>query len=279
MSLVEEHPKSRYQEQHHAFAERVASHVVTVVNRVWRTGTAPNGKQVSEQDTGMGAACCWKSEKLILTAKHVVEHAEPKDLEFFTRLDAPIEWGVRPATPKLVLPTKLKIRRIIRCKQEDLACLVLESNQPFGPLEFLDLPEGLGNVPASGEGTLIHGCPVDQNVPFSASREPSTGTTVLGLKGSPRGCWPVVEGESPKSLPSPFDPENHFLLRYDPAEEGAYPHGFSGSGVWCHRKEDAKVWSANPVLVGIQFAWHRPTKLMFALRPEVIREFLEIAIK
>lgn len=273
-----EHPLALSSEQHHAFAERVASHTVTVVNRVWRIGTAPNGKQIAEQPPGMGAACCWKGQKLILTAKHVVEDAEPKDVEFFSRLDGHIEWITRSATPKLVRPTKLQICRILRYKSEDLACIVLESTQSFGPLEFLSLPDALGTVPPPGAGTLIHGCPADQNVPVSAWKQ-GTGTTMIGLMGRPRGSWPVVEGEPPKSLPSSFNPERHFLLRYDPAEEGANPHGFSGSGVWSHQMNLEPVWSANPVLVGVQMAWHRPTKLMFAIRPEVIREFLDNAIQ
>lgn len=273
-----EHPLGLRSGQHHAFAERVASHAVTVVNRVWRVGKAHNGKQIAEQAPGMGAACRWKGEKLILTAKHVVENAEPQDIEFFVRLDAPIDWGVRPATPKIFPPRKLQIRRMIRCKWADLACIVLASNQAFAPLEFIDLPNGLGSVPSSGEGTLIHGCPADQNVPVSAWRQQATGTTLVGLMGRPRGCWLVVEGNPPKSLPSSFDPERDFLLRYDPSEEGANPHGFSGSGVWCNRKKDTQVWSANPVLVGVQFAWHRPTNLMFAIGPEAIRKFLEVAL-
>jgi hypothetical protein len=276
MSTVE-HPLSTNQEQHHAFAERVASHVVTVVNRVWRVGRAQDGQNVAEQPPGMGAAVVWNGRRLILTAKHVIEDAEPKDIQFCTRADGPIDWGVRSANPLVVHPVTMKIDRIVKCRSEDLACIVLKPDQSFGPLEFLDIPAGLDEVPSSGAGTLIHGCPVDQNIPVGAWRQ-GAGPLLIGLASRPRGCWAVVEGDPPKCLPSSFDSERHFLLKFDPTQEGVQPYGFSGSGVWGHRRKGKGVWSANPVLSGIQFAWHRPTNLMFAVRSEMIREFLESAI-
>ena len=151
MSAVE-HPLATNQEQHHAFAERVASHVVTVVNRVWRVGETADGQNVAEQPLGMGAAVAWNGRKLILTAKHVVEDAEPENIQFCTRADGPIDWGVQPANPLVVHPVTMQIGRIVRCGSEDLACIVLEPNQSFGPLRFLDLPAGLDEVPPSGAG-------------------------------------------------------------------------------------------------------------------------------
>jgi len=269
---VEEHPLSLNLEQHHAFAERVAWHIVTVVPRVWQFGRSLQGERLAEQPVGMGTACQWNGRKFILTAKHVIEEARPEQIEFCTRADGPVDWGVRSPNPLVVHPQKMQIESVFICKTEDLACIVLKPDQSFGLLEFLELPSRLGPLPPAG-GTLIHGCPVDQNVPVNAIRQ-REGGLLVGLATRPRGCWAEIEADPPTSLPSSFDPDRHFLLKYDPNEEGAQPHGFSGCGVWGHRKTDEPVWSANPVLLGVEYKWHRPTNLMFSVRSEVIQGFL-----
>lgn len=177
----------------------------------------------------MGSACCWNGRKLILTADHVVEGAGPKDIEFCTRASSPINWGARPSTPQFVHPAKMRVDEIVRSKALDLACLLLAPDQTFGMVEFLDLPAGFGPVPPHGMGTLITGCPVDQNSPVGAWRQ-GPGPLLVALAAAPRGCWATVEGTAPKYLPSSFAAEKHFLLNYDPAEEGHNPMGSADAG-------------------------------------------------
>ncbi len=54
-----------------------------------------------------------------------------------------------------------------------------------------------------------------------------------------------------KYLPSSYNPEHEFLLKYRWIEDGLLPHGFSGAAVWCSREEKGIVWTPNPVLVGV----------------------------
>jgi hypothetical protein len=38
------------------------------------------------------------------------------------------------------------------------------------------------------------------------------------------------------------------------------------------------LWTADPVLAGVEASWHRESKLMIAIRSEVVREFLEESV-
>ena len=141
-------------------------------------------------------------------------------------------------------------------------------------LEFADLPRDFGEVPPAGSGTLIFGCPTDKSFPIAQGQQPD-GQHWRALAVQPRGCWAVVVGEPTRFFPSSFDAVRHFLLRYDPAEEGALPYGFSGAGIWYRRQKSESVWTADPVLAGVQMSWHQETKLMIAIRSDVVRKFLE----
>jgi hypothetical protein len=96
---------------------------------------------------------------------------------------------------------------------------------------------------------------------------------ILALQ--PMGCWAVAVAETPPFFPSSFDPSRHFLLNYDPAKEGAQPYGYSGSGVWRQGDGNHELWTARPALAGVETSWHKPSKLMIAIRPEVVRQFLD----
>lgn len=274
---IEDHPRSLNSEQHHAFSERVAWHTISIINRVRRYGRSPAGDSVSEDTVGMGSAVLWNGKRMILTAKHVLEDATPEDLEFFTRCSGPIDWGTRPADPQRSEAMKLQIDRIVSCQSEDLACIVLRPESPNGQLEFLDLPSGFAAVPPKGGGTLIYGCPVDQNVPVGAWRH-GGGPLLVALAARPRGCWAQVVAEVPQYFPSWFDSGRHFLLKYDPSLEGSQARGFSGSGVWYRNVKNDSLWFANPVVAGVETHWHRESNLMIAVRSEVVQRFMEEAV-
>lgn len=274
MSSVE-HPLALNSEKHHAFSERVASHTAAVINGVLTEGETPEGQIVSSEGVGVGSACCWKGKKLVLTAKHVLEGANPSDIRFFLRQDRPIEWGTRPSRPTVEHAVVLAIQEIVRCPSEDLACVVLGAKESGKRLEFVDLPRDFGDVPPDGSGTLILGAPTDKAVAIAEGQRPG-GQRWRSSALQVSGCWAVVTSEVPRFFPSSFDPTRHFLLHYDPAEEGgSLPYGFSGTGVWYRRQKNEPVWSADPVLAGVETRWHRESKLMIAVRSEVVRRFLE----
>jgi hypothetical protein len=216
-------------------------------------------------------------KELILTAKHVLESAGTADVRFFLRPSGPIDWGARPSQPATAESVRLEIDDIVRCASEDIACIVLRPRSLRHPLEFADLPAAFADAPPPGSGTLIFGCPSDQSIPVASFSQPG-GSLWRALAVRPQGCWAVVEKDPPPFFPSSYDPVRHLLLRYDPAEEGALPHGFSGAGIWYQNPAKASVWAANPVLAGVQISWHRPSNLMIAVRSEVVRGFLSDAI-
>lgn len=276
MSSVE-HPIALSSEQHHAFSERVAWHTTLVINSVRTEVRLATGQIHSSESVGVGSACFLNGKRLILTAKHLLEGAGTDDIRFFLRPTGAIDWGVRPSQPLVAQTSVLEIESVVRCSHEDLACIVLGTDGSWqGRLEFTELPKDFGDTPEPGGGTLIIGCPADQS--FSIAEARSGGTEWRALAMQPRGCWAVVAGEAPRYFPSSFDPERHFLLHYDPEQEGALPYGFSGSGVWYRRRKSDMLWAADPVLAGVQVQWHRETKLMIAVRSQVIRQFLEESI-
>ena len=270
---VVEHPIGLLSEQHHAFADRVAAHIAIIINGARRHGKSQTGQSVEEEGVGSGSACVWRGKKLILTAKHVIEGAQPVDLRFLLRQGGQIDWAVKPARPSLAPCISLRIEDIVRSESEDLACIVL-SPEPEDRLEFVVLPRGFGKVPPDGGGTLLYGCPSDQNVPVAAVRRQSV--LNVALAGRPRGCWAVVNGKVPSRFPSSFDPDRHFLLHYDPKDEGAMPHGFSGAGVWYRRAGRRAIWSADPILAGIQTSWHKPSNTMIVIQSKIVHRFLSL---
>lgn len=267
-----DHPSGLRLEQLHAFAEKVASHVAFIVNAVRTGGTSPTGHRVEGESIGVGSACMWGVKKFILTAKHVVEGANARDLRFFFRHAGKVDWDERRSRQSFAVAVPVGIEEILRFQAEDLACIVL-SAQAHEMVEFVPLPAGLGKVPPAGEGTILYGSPVDQNIPVAALRNNSELRVAFATQ--PRGCWAVVKGEIPPSFPSSFDPDRHFLLEYDPSEEGAMPHGFSGAGIWYQDAGSGPIWSARPILAGVQTQWHRPSNTMIAIRAERVLELLK----
>ncbi len=54
-----------------------------------------------------------------------------------------------------------------------------------------------------------------------------------------------------KYLPSSYDPDCEFLLRYELIEDGLLPHGFSGAGAWCPLEPKGAIWTPDLTLVGV----------------------------
>lgn len=266
-----DNPIGLMSEKNHAFAEGVAGYVTMIINGVRQRQTFSSGHVHEMEGVGAGSACLWKGKKLILTAEHVLDGAEPSDLRFFIRRGGKIDWGTRPSRPEPALGVSLSIDRIVRCESEDIACIVLSNTE--NRFEFVRLPKAFAKVPPAGGCTLLYGCPSDTNVPVAAARTESA--LHVAFAAQPRGCWAVVRGDVPPRFPSSFDPSKHFLLNYDPAEEGAMPHGFSGAGVWYRRAARDTIWCADPVLAGVQKSWHKPSNTMIVIRSSVVRHFLK----
>jgi len=268
---VADNPIGLMSEKHHAFAERVASHVTMIINGARVRTRSAAGHTHEFEGVGAGSALLCQGRKIILTAKHVLEGASPLDLRFFVRHGDKIDWSTKPAQPAMAPGVSFRVEDIVRCATEDLACIVLSDDETR--LDFAKLPAAFGRVPLAGGGTLLYGCPSEKSVPVAAAR--SRSALHVAFAAQPQGCWAVVRDDVPPRFPSSFDPARHFLLHYDPKEEGAMPHGFSGAGVWYRRAAHETIWCADPVLAGVQASWHRPSNTMIAIRAVVVRRFLK----
>jgi hypothetical protein len=270
-----EHPIGLNSEQHRAFSEKVFWQTVGIVNLVRVQGKTDTGRAFAVEEMGAGSACLWKDRKLILTAKHVLEGAGPTDLLFFLRPSEQIDWVTRAATPTLARRIALQIETIVECPQEDLAVLILaDEDADRSRLHFCDLPTAFAPVPSGPGVTLLIGYPGDQSFPVASTRQPN-GSVHYDLAAVPAVLWGSIVDEIPRFFPSSYDPNRHFLIRFDPREEGSMPHGYSGTGVWYQRSGKREVWVADPVLAGVQKEWHRESNLMIGIRSEFVRDFLE----
>jgi hypothetical protein len=272
---VIEHPIGLNSEQHRAFTEKVFWQTVGVVNLVRVEGQTPAGKTISVEEMGTGSACRWKERKLVLTAKHVLAGAGPSDLAFFLRPSGQIGWVTRDAPPAFAERVHLRIQEIVESPCEDLAALVLAGEDADrSNLQFCDLPAGFAPVPSGPGVTLLIGYPGDQTFPVGGAQR-RNGQVHVDFGAVASACWGSIVEETPRFFPSAFDPDRHFLIRFDPRDEGSMPHGYSGTGVWYQSSVKREVWAADPVLAGVQKEWHRESNLMIGIRSEVVRDFLE----
>jgi hypothetical protein len=272
---VIEHPIGLNSEQHRAFTENVFWQTVGVVNLVRVTGKTPAGTTVSAEEMGTGSACRWKGRKLVLTAKHVLAGAGPSELAFFLRPSGQIGWVTRDAPPPFAERVFLQIEEIVEAPSEDLAALVLgPEDADRSNLQFCDLPAAFAPVPSGPGVTLLIGYPGDQTFPVAIMRQRS-GSVHMDLGALPSACWGSIVDEIPRFFPSSYDPRRHFLIRFDPREEGSRPHGYSGTGVWYQSATKREIWAADPVLAGIQKAWHSESNLMICIKSEVVHQFLD----
>jgi len=161
MSVIEE-------KQSKAAEERLWSYTVGIANGAVTTcGTDPvtglKGKE--EESPGTGVAGVWCDRHFILTAKHVVEAAEVRDLRFFIRRvgelkskhvsEISLDDGCEPV--QLGDPNAV----IYRCEFADLAVVTMEQ-AALGPmLEFFDAVAEWYE-PSEGERVFGVGYPVSR---------------------------------------------------------------------------------------------------------------------
>lgn len=269
---MEEHKIGQNIEANKAFMERIFWHMVGVVNLVRRRGEISPGRNVSWQEIGTGAACRYRNANIILTAKHVLDDAGPSDLRFLPRGTGRIEWADEPKRTR-VERAALDVHEIIRCTWDDLAAIVLGPKMAESVnIRFCELPGNFSNPPEV-EPVLIIGYPYDQSFVAETMRE---GTEMVHRKAAKSdGFWgEVATTEKPLSG---FDRERHFLVKFHPSFPGGRPEGYSGAGVWFPRKADAAsgVWTADPLLVGIETHAYEKLGLLRVIRSSAVRTFLE----
>src|ERR1039458_5023004 len=251
-----------------AFVERTASRTVCIVNL---RGTVHEREKVFSEDIGTGTACVWRKQRLILTAKHVLEKAHQPDLAFVTRVGTSID-GVETRQKEVPTRVSLPIDRIIRCGWEDLAAIVLgPCDRPN--VDFCELPDKFARNLSGRDAVVVMGYPVDRTLTVSRTKDQGVLTDLMAVV--PTTIMGETVAKPSRPLSSDYDAQRHFLIRFDPADPGLLPFGYSGAGVWCDNRDVAGVWAADPLLAGVETHAYVGLGLLRAVKAEVVRQFLE----
>jgi hypothetical protein len=262
--------------EYRAFIERITWYSLGIVHL---RGNVNYEERMMGDAIGSGTACSWKGHKLILTAAHVVGNAEPERLAFLLRVDDAINWEGMGKPERVVQRVSLPIEKIVRCKEHDLAAIVLRADQLAGDrIQFCELPKQLRRSRTlRTKGKLIlHGFPYDRV--FSVSERRAANASVNYLAAKPTILHAPVAGPPSKPLASRYNPHRDVLVKYEPPEANMRPEGFSGAAAWCKRRvHSGTVWTANPMLFGVQTDAFMTSKLLLIVGAPTIREFLEQA--
>jgi hypothetical protein len=203
------------------------------------------------RQVGTGTLISYGSTNLILTANHNLEGITPSDILIGfkpggTFQEATMsELQVLAPTLRPDSPYRLNFcGDVIRDAKNDIAALLLdEKERPRGVAAFYEATTLKPIEIHNGVSVMMIGFPVG----FSAEAGP--GRKLLGA--TPDHLVYDSTLNDTKHLPSSYNPDNEFLLKYRWIEDGLLPYGYSGAGVWCSREEKAVVWTPNPVLVGV----------------------------
>jgi hypothetical protein len=268
-----EHPIALGLEELKAFHGKAWAHVLGVVNLKEEVNERARTRW---EGLGTGCACVWRGQKLVLTAKHVLQDAGSADIAFLPRSATALGWESPGNIEGVVERVTVGIEKVVRCQWEDLAAIVLDGDGADTlNVEFCELPKRLAvDETISGSGSvLIIGFPVDQTFRVSESRVPGHTTVIMACPCE--SFWGELVKEPEGALDSSYDPDRHLLIRFEPRSEGLRPFGYSGAAVWCDPARREAIWTANPLLLGIQTHTYEKSGLVRAVRASTIRRFLE----
>jgi hypothetical protein len=260
--------------ENRAFIERIAWYSVGVVNLL---ADVDRQSKTAADVLGTGTACTWKGHSLILTAEHVLAKAEPDNLAFLLRIDDAINWeGTR--RPEEVVPRiSLPVERIVRCKEHDLAAIVLCGHDLSGfRMRFCELPKQLATSRRlRRKGSLILlGYPTDRIFPLAKTKTANAESNYHAVR--PSILAGTIADPPSKALSYRYDRERDVLINYRPNDPRMKPDGFSGAAAWKERpKRSGHVWTADPMIFGMQTSWHVTSRLLQVVGAPAIREFLE----
>ena len=219
--------------EYRAFIERIAWYSVGVVNLL---ADVDRQSKTMADVIGTGTACMWEGHNLILTAEHVIDKAEPRNLAFLLRVDDAINWEGMGRPEEVVPRVSLPVEGIVRCKEHDLAAIVLRADDLASfRMQFCELPKQLSKSRTlRREGSLILvGYPTDRIFPVAKA---STANAVANYHAvRPTILAGTIADPPSKALSYQYDPERDVLINYEPNDPKMRPYGFSGAAVWKDR--------------------------------------------
>ncbi len=267
------------QQARFAAINRLWMHTVGLVNRIPTIGTDPlTGKRGDSEEPGTGCAVRWGLNYCILTAKHVIENAELKDIDFFYRPSGRIQEyrDLRPQDVFDAAPLNDPNAVLHRCGWEDLAVVATVPNA----IPHLEFFEGDGDYwadPQPGETVHCLGYPSDLGVLFRARPEGNKEVRDIALYSSvfTADVLPLPSDDERKFKITDFDPVRHYLVPFHDAAKGRRPNGFSGSGVWLEYDEKQIIWAPNFKFAGICLASYKGGSVLQVVKASVVRRFLQ----
>jgi len=232
------------------------------------------------REVGTGTLVSVGTKNVILTAYHNVSRAASDELQFgfkhegkVTEVASVREMSNDAAKVKPNPLYTLKFSGEVVCDEShDIAALILDSGEgPRGIATCYKYSRVEPFLIPDGKSVLIFGFPVD----FS---------TIIGPQRKLVGATPNhlrydSKLNAARFLPSSYDPENEFLLRYLSIEDGLRPHGYSGAGAWCSLEKSEKgiLWTPEPYLIGVITSYLSEHKMLVATGLGPISELLSRA--
>jgi hypothetical protein len=233
----------------HAFQESIACHTVVILME-------------KRRQVGTGTLISYRSKNLILTADHNLDGIMPADLLIGFKPGGTFQEAtmseLQVLAPRLRpdSPCRLNFRGdVVRDTKNDIAALPLDEKEwPRGVATLYEATTVKPVAIPRGASVMMIGFPVG----FSAEIRP--GEKLVGA--TPDHLVYDHTLNDSKYLPSSYDPDSEFLLKYRWIEDGLLPHGYSGAGAWCSREEKAIVWTPNPILVGVVTGYLKQHQLL-----------------
>jgi hypothetical protein len=267
MTDIEQHAKL-------AAINRLWTHTVAVLNRIPTVGNDPlTGRKGDSEEPGTGCAVRWGAHHCILTAKHVIENAGLRDIDFFYRQSGRIEEQrtLRPGDICEAVPLNDPNATIHVCAWEDLA-LVVTVPDAIPHLEFFEIGEERWSDPQPRETIHCLGYPSDLGVIVGARTEGNREVRDIALYSSVFSA-DVLDEQS--FAFRDFDPAHHYLVPFEGAANGRSPKGFSGSGVWLEHDEKQIIWTPKFKFAGICVASYKSGSVLQIVKASIVRTFLQ----
>jgi len=236
--------------EHHraAMVERIARSTVGIA--------VENNKGV-----GTGTLVSYKDQRYVLTAEHVIRGVGPTTIRFWCRPETPIiEKSAKDTTDaeigKATAGELFPIQAVATNKTLDLALMRLSKTFELpSACQFYELSESkaIADWPQAkleGRSLFLFGFRVENSRPLRV-----VGNRIdkfVGCAAFYSRFRSEINTNHRRLLTDKFSAEKDFLFEYTAPEEGMYPGGFSGCGVWMFSENpDQLVWTAAPILIGV----------------------------
>jgi hypothetical protein len=271
MSNIEDHTKR-------AIVDRLLRHTAGIVNDQRLTGTDPaTGRRADEEQPGTGCFIRWGGSHAIITARHVVENAGPKNVRVFSypaggfKIQESDEVTFQDVVEAVRLASDATIHL---CSWEDIAVLTVAPDA-FPGAEFVDVGTDWTD-PSEGESISCCGFPSDYRVTLGKTQVGNRENVEIGL-------YPLVF--SGDVLPPPtedelkfkitgFDASRHYLIHYPTSLISKHPGGISGAAAWWESREQGLVWRPNFKFAGLCEGCYKGGTVIQVIKASGVRKYL-----